>query len=878
MMSMLSASAKYYCSMSLVALITLLLSTAATTPVLAQNGRIVHTTSTQDNVPPQLGREFWFSPVPTGSDATRTYTLYITATKKTTVQIAVPGATLKQLALLAYKTSQYSIPAYSDTSLTAIHVWDTSADLCCTLMSHAPSSGDGMYILPTIAWGSDYAVAAYNAFWRNATSGDFPSEFNIVADQANTGITITPTADVRGPKNSSGVYTIAHAKNVPFSIVMNAGDALQFKTMPATDSVNFDFTGTVIHATAPVGVAAGSQKPSIPMSFDSADHVCEMMLPIRTWGTRYYSAPFSLPGLKTRSTFLLIGTQMKQNITQTDSSGASNIAATLTNPYDHAWVQYVDRASKWESTDPFYIVQYINSSAFAGATNTLGDPGEMTLEPADGWIDTVVFQTPGLAGYTDYVNLFVNVSAASSTLIDNQPITTYQKINLDGTIAIYRITGLSQGTHVVKSSSPVGVNLYGYGVSESYAMTGYSPTATFQSPDFVPPTANPSGLCFEDRIDMVDSGIVGSAIDYIRLDTLWNMRYDRSGTWVDGGELPKGYYTMHIIDSTREAYMQTSVFDYAGNRTTIVSTFEPRLATIRPVTQDFGDVDAATTTPIIRFDTIKNIGTTPFPFTILRLYGGDTAGFSIVNPDMSPLAPGESRIIQVMLVPKLAKLFWAGILFGDTCISSSAVMRATGTTGAFTLSGYDFGKVQVGSSVVSPGTGTLAIKAVNTTDAALVTIDSVWSDSSEFVFEDGISPTNPLLLQHGTTAYLKVKFTPTECAPITSNIHARSLEAGRKDAILIGTGTCADVETDNIVAETSKLIAVDGGRFIRASIPASWVGSVHLDIEDLIGHRILSQTVDASMNVDVRGLSRGVYYYRLSTSAASQSGKVILGE
>ncbi len=844
----------------------------------AQTGRILHSVSTLNQVPPQLGREFWFSPVPISSDPSRTYTLYVTATKKTTVQIAVPGTSVKQLTLLAYKTATYSIPSYTDTSAKAIHVWDTAADLCCNLVSHSTGSGDGMYIPPTIGWGSDYVVAAYNAFYRNSSSGDFPCEFNIVSDLDNTLVTITPTAANRGPKDGSGNYTVAHAKNIPFTVMVNAGDVVQFKTMPATDSINFDFTGTVVSASASIGVAAGSQQPGIPMSFDAPDHVCEMMAPVRTWGTTYFSAPFVLPGLKARSTFLMIGTVPNQTISRMDSTGTYNLVTTLAKPYDHAWTSKVEAPSRWESSDPFWIVQYINSSTYAGASNTSGDPAELILEASALWLDTVVFQTPGLTGYTEYVNLIVNSSAVNSTTIDSRQISTYPSLTVDPSHSMYRITGLTGGTHIVTSSSPVGVTCYGYGTGESFAMTGFMPTATFGSLDGTPPIVRPSGLCFEDRIDIVDSGISGSALDYIRLDTLWNMTYGRDGNWVDGGGLSGGYYTMHVKDSTREAYMQASAFDFAGNRATIVSTFEPRLATIRPVSQDFGYVDVASSTPIVRFDTLRNIGTTPFPFTILRLYGGDTSGFSIVSPDTSPLAPGETRTFQVMLIPKLAKLYWAGIQFGDTCILQSAVMRATGSTGDFHLTNFDFGTVQVGNAVESPSSGTLGVKAVNTSDAALVTIDSIWADSSAFLVENTISSQNPLVLQHGETTYLNVRYTPSLCSFQLSGIHARSREAGRKDAVLSGTGACADVAIDYSVLEPARLLELDGGRFLRASIPSSWSSPVHLEIEDILGHRVLSMTVDSMTKIDASTLPRGVYFYRLSSNAAKSEGKVVIGE
>jgi hypothetical protein len=868
---------------------------AAGLPLRAQNARITHTISHELKVPPQMGRDLWFTMILNYSagGAGKYYALYVTSPVQTNVYVNMAGQATKVLPVQPYKVAAFLIPngweVISSAIVTnqAIHVWSKDGDLCAYLMSHNPYTSDGMYIIPTIGWGVDYVVAAYNALFEGGGGYvfDYPSEFAVVADQDNTVLTITPSADIRKEASPQACCScLIHQKGVPFIDTLNRGQAIQYQTTCTQNTEDFDFTGTVVHSTKPIGVVGGSACPNIPMEDPYCDHVCDMMAPVRTWGQTYYTAPFypAGPG-KQWSSFYVITSKANQTIYRTDPVNGKVPYCTITKQYGTYLRPDIDQASKWESDASFSLVQYINSSTYPDGVNGIGDPAEVIINPVEQYTKKVVFQTPTSQGsqspYANYVNIITNKIATATTLFDGQKLSGNPHMQIDGEYEITRMSAIKAGAHTAQSDSGVGVYVYGYGFDESYAWTGSFGTGTFNSPDTIAPRATASGSCFSAHVDLADTGFSSSQLNYIRLDSVYNMAYQRDSNWLEGAGRNSSHYDMYVIDSTKPAFLGISVFDRAGNLTTIASSYQPELGVINPHFLDFGYVQVGST--LTEYDTLTNTGVVPFAFTNLHLKNGkDISGFNLDSAVTTPLAVGERRLIKISFTPKRTVTSYDTIMFGDGCLFQEVLVLGYGRGINFFLSNYNFGAVR--DSAINPIAGVSNnITITNISQLSSITIDSVWADSSEFTFLGNV----PFMLRPFTDTILPFEFKPITVEQVVSGWHASSSTLGSdgkplgvRNGTLTGNGFVAGVETPSDHVSLATLITIDNGKRLRATLPATWSGKVKLEMTGLLGVQVLATSFDAasSTTIEAGTLPSGVYFYRLTCGDANITGKIAI--
>ena len=653
----------------------------------AQNARIKHVITKQTKQSPQMGRELWFTMIQNYMDQSgKYYQLYVTSPAQTNVYVNMAGQATKVLPVQPLTVASFSIPlgweikSSAVVTNNAIHVWSNDGDICAYLMSHNPYTSDGMYIIPKIGWGTTYVVAAYNALFEGFGSYvyDFPSEMAIVADVDNTVVTITPSTDIRVEGSPQACCScLIHPKGVPFVEILNRGQAIQYQTTCTQNAEDFDFSGTIVTSNVPVGVVAGSTCPNIPMENPYCDHVCDMMAPVRAWAQTYYSAPFypAAPG-KQWSSFMVISSKAHQTIYRMDpNTPAGTPFCTIDAQYGTYLRPDIDQPSRWYSDAPFYLIQYINSATYPDGINGNGDPAEVIINPVEQYTKTVVFQTPTSIGnqspYLNYVNIISLKNSTKNTTFDGQKISGLPHMAIDGVYEITRVKGVKSGAHIIQSDTGVGVYIYGYGYNESYAWTGSYGTGTFNSPDTIAPDAIPTGSCFYAHVALSDSGLSQSKLNEIRIDSVYNMAYNQDDPkWIEGVGIPSSYYDMFVLDSTKEAYLKISVFDVAGNLTTIVSTYVPQTARIAPPIRDFG-VGNIGGAPVYQYDTIVNTGSVPFVFTDLKLaLGQGISGFALDSAVTTPLGVGETRIFKLSFVPQKPTASYDTIIFGDPCILS----------------------------------------------------------------------------------------------------------------------------------------------------------------------------------------------------------------
>ncbi len=95
------------------------------------------------------------------------------------------------------------------------------------------------------------------------------------------------------------------------------------------------------------------------------------------------------------------------------------------------------------------------------------------------------------------------------------------------------------------------------------------------------------------------------------------------------------------------------------------------------------------------------------------------------------------------------------------------------------------------------------------------------------------------------------------------------------------TGSIANSGVQQTVIPTinATIIPSEDGRSMEIIFPPDLIGTVNFQLVNVLGESILRSTLGTgTQNVDASSLPRGVYFYRLTSGAMNQSGKVILGE
>jgi len=659
-------------------------------------GALIHHKITQEHLnPPATGREFWWA-IPSnffGVDEGGKYLrIYITSAYNTTAYVGIGTKTVAQVPVTAFQITTYIAPeaweieTSGDVEDNAVHIWSKDADLTVYFMSHNLATSDGAKIIPTIGWGTDYVVAGYEGLFEGTY--DYPSEFTIAANTDNTVVQVTPSCNLRGIGDPTvAVYPVGQT----FQVRLDRGQSVQYMSTQAQDVEGYDVTGTILHSNNPIGVIGGAMCTNIPINFQYCDHVEDMIPPIRTWAETYYGTYFAQPSGQPGhdwAQYLFISSKAGQIIHGHNKQVGDFQATTIQGQYAVDWEEY-EKAQKFWSDAPFLMVEYINSSSYPDQVNGDGDPAEVVVNPREQYTKTVVFQTPysgaGQRPFSNYATVIVNIKDETRTTFDGKSIMKYLSTvqHVDDTFDIFTVPSLPPGVHTVTGDSAgVGVYVYGYGYDESYAWGGGFGTGTFHATDTVSPRADTMGLCYDAFIHLADfglnpGGIPQSKLNKIQIDSDYNMNFALDTDWAEGVGLDTSGYGMSVLNNKDSAYLQVSVYDVAGNVTTITSTYYPNVAVITPPVQDFGTVSLTGSATL--YDTIRNVGATPFDIKELKLRL-DTEGFTLVNADLSSLPADSMRILEIQFSPKKGQEAYDTIDFGSECLPLSAIVE--GNAGA----------------------------------------------------------------------------------------------------------------------------------------------------------------------------------------------------
>lgn len=834
------------------------------TSVAFSQGRIV-TTSEESHSTSIKGfaRDFYFCLIENyelqGGGGGKYYQMYATSPSRTNVHIALGKDSDKKFPIQAEEVLIFDVPLTWEITQSgtienkAIHAWSEDADLSISLLSRSPGTSDGMTIIPTSSWGKSYVVGSF-ASYGYTPGTELPSEFAIVSKEDNTVVAIRPSTGLREGSNTA----IAYPAHQEFTVVLNKGQSVQYQASAANGELTgHDVTGTIINATKPVGVVAGVQCANIPASAPYCDHICDMLLPIDRWGETYYTVPFI--NRKGGDCFLVVAAEDNTIITRTSKSGVRT-HATL-NKYQPYFQYDIDEASKWESSKPFMLVQYINSTDYpdAGANNGIGDPAMVVIPPVSLYEKEVLFQTPKIRTaeiqFRNYVNLIVHKNAVQTTRFDGQNIGgKLNSIDLPGTdYKLFRYSDAKPGVHSFMSDSAVGVYGYGYGSYDSYTWPMSMGSFVTSSSDVLAPKVDVAQTCYTAQVTVKDTGAPAIGQLMSSLDTLSNVKLEP--VFFSGVDRSLASYKFSVIDSSKNAFLKITFIDGAGNRRYITHAYAPDLPKMP-------EGVIVTETPVgeqsslaLFFTSGQQSATASITARLKR--GTDFKVLSV--PGSVPAS--ETDTIRLTYTQASAATVRDTLIVDAECWHHEIALRGSATSfAAFDLTDtvLSYGLVVVGNSrerkdkVYSYGTEPFTVDSI------------ILAPTADFELETGILP---ITLTARDSAEFKVRFAPKSDGPKGGFITVHT-SIGSMTVRLEGLGR-------DLLSVNS---AANGSGFSIYPNPAKDVLSVTLDertAEQAAGYRVLNASgaeIIRSLemlrapgfDLDVRHLNSGSFFLEIT--------------
>ena len=348
-----------------------------------------------------------------------------------------------------------------------------------------PAESAAFACYPTPLLGTNYCLMARPSY----TSGY--SQFAIVATADNTTVHIMPSA-------TSDIVTLVSDVDVPYDITLQQGEAYQIyssefdatRSSPRGD----DVTGTWIGSDKPIAVFAGASDAFVPDgNTGDLNPLVQEQLPVDSWGTLTLGLSFA--GRTNGDSYRILAAYNNTVVTITGTVVTIANEGSIYGPWQVTKTNeevvtnlvagqfcdiIVEGPVVFQASQPIQVAQFANGEYFDTPANGYGDPCEILLPPTGHYLETnVVYAPTGLDyygnpfGFTNhYLNIIVPQSAITNTFVDALPLAATNFVAIGGSGYYGAQVSVTNGTHTVTSSRPVGVEVYGFGFYDAYGYFG----------------------------------------------------------------------------------------------------------------------------------------------------------------------------------------------------------------------------------------------------------------------------------------------------------------------------------------------------------------------------------------------------------------------
>ena len=319
-------------------------------------------------------------------------------------------------------------------------------------------------LLPTSAWDTTYVAA--NAYGY-ADYGGLPS-MNIVAMADDTVVTLVPVADVEG-----GGGVPAGPAGVPLSFELQRGEQAQL-------SQYGELTGSIVQASAPVGLMAGHQCMVIPTDATGpCDHGEQMLPPAHALGSEYVGVMYQ-PRTDEPAIWRVIGA-----VDGTELSWSSAVGGPASLARGQAVELITAEPFVVHSQDdehPFILFQHMSSNAWMPyGMLYVGDPDSVLGVPPAQYMREYVFFADPTYPTTNLVVVRAKQDGAFADVVLDcagplegwQPVGDYEWTRTDLNDGLFGPVGACDtGRHEITSDAPFGLWVWGWGNPDTEDVPG----------------------------------------------------------------------------------------------------------------------------------------------------------------------------------------------------------------------------------------------------------------------------------------------------------------------------------------------------------------------------------------------------------------------
>ena len=313
-----------------------------------------------------------------------------------------------------------------------------SSPVVVTVFNNQEYGSDAFLALPDENLGKEYMAMCY--------PGDLPAFLMLVSKEDNTKIEIYPPPSKSEP---------------PHSIRLNKGEVYLYKSLPMGD-----LTGTYVKSSKPISMMSGNLGAFIPQSnFCCANHLVEMLPPIKQWGKLFYTSPLAMK--KNGDVFKILACENATTIYLDEDS-----ITVLSRGQYYETMLPSDRGSVISSNNKILVAQFSTSAQFDSSTST--DPFMVLVQPYEQYQKDYSFIVPQKITYeNNFVNIAVRTAGITSLRLNENILSKsdFKRINNEfsfGTIPI------RPGGYKIYSNDnyPFGINVYGYDDFDAYGYIG----------------------------------------------------------------------------------------------------------------------------------------------------------------------------------------------------------------------------------------------------------------------------------------------------------------------------------------------------------------------------------------------------------------------
>ena len=317
-----------------------------------------------------------------------------------------------------------------------IHVTSTNGvPVACWLYDWATNnSAAGAMLFPTNTWNSSYAVQAYGGTTSN--TGVPSSYFFVIANDDNTTLTITPTADIIDSassyiisKNTGG--TVLHPKGTTFTVTLpHKGDIYNaMGLVDGTTNISYDLTGTKVSTdcSKKIAVFGGNARTLINTAMcngngSGSDNLIQQMFPKVAWGKKYLTVPTK------NMEDNMFRISVTDPLTKVTVNGVLYTTASTTWNATGSFYEFMSRVPMdIEGDKPISVTQFIMPGTACGGAGVgnvgTGDPEMILLSPIQQAINSATVFCPGFKDGTNggtYINVIIPNAGVNSFKIDGK--------------------------------------------------------------------------------------------------------------------------------------------------------------------------------------------------------------------------------------------------------------------------------------------------------------------------------------------------------------------------------------------------------------------------------------------------------------------------